>query len=309
MRATSYLRSLVFASRKLRLGIRPSDLVLEVGSGHNPHFRSNVLCDKFLTTSLHRQGQVAQPVPLVQGDIEHLPFRDRAFDFVIVSHILEHVDRPDQACHELARVAKRGYIETPHEFQERLIGGNPAHKWFVAEQSGRLVFRQKPGGYLDAALAAQIWQLQVERNAGWADFWSKNTARLYVTHHWKEQIECDVIWEKGGYLGLQEVSDTADAARDEKLARPNLARLKLLARLLFAGRPISQTTLAALLACPACRGPLSLDDQVLCCPMCKCQYPIESGIPRLLLTNKVVTSSVTPVPIMPAPSSTVTATE
>ncbi len=141
MRQTSYLRSLVFASRKLRLGIRPSDLVLEIGGGHNPHFRSDVLCDKFLETTLHRQGQVASPVPLVQGDIEHLPFRDKAFDFVMTIHLLEHVDNPDRACRELARVAKRGYIETPHEFQERLIGGTPAHKWFVVEREGRLVFR------------------------------------------------------------------------------------------------------------------------------------------------------------------------
>jgi uncharacterized protein YbaR (Trm112 family) len=290
MRQTSYLRSLVFASRKLRLGIQPSDLVLEVGGGHNPHFRSDVLCDKFLQSSLHRQGRIAAPAPLVQGDIEHLPFRDKVFDFVIASHILEHVDKPDQACRELARVGKRGYIETPHEFQERLIGGNPAHKWLVIDRNGQLIFRQKPSGYLDEALAAQIWQLQVEKNVGLADFWSKNSARLYVMHRWAEQIECEVIREDDGYLGLQEADDVADTERDENLARPNLALIKGLLRLLFARPPIGQVTLDALLACPVCVGPLTRDDSALTCPACECQYPITNGIPRLLLANEAAQS-------------------
>lgn len=285
MRQTSYLRSLVFASRKLQLGIRRSDLVLEIGGGHNPHFRSDVLCDKFLETTLHRQGKIAAPVPLVQGDIEHLPFHNKAFDFVIASHILEHVDRPDQACRELSRVARRGYIETPHEFQERLIGGNPAHKWFVSERDGRLIFRQKPSGFLDEVLAAQIWQLQVEKNVGLADFWWKNTARLYVTHRWTEQIACDVIWDDDGYRGLQEVNDTADDARDKQVARPNLFRLKRLARHLFARRSIGQTTLDTLLACPACLGTLTHDGEVLHCVTCKHRFPIKDGIPQLLIAS------------------------
>lgn len=309
MRVTNHLRSLAFASRKLRLGIRPSDLVLEVGGGHNPHFRSDVLCDKFLETSLHRQGHVAHPVPLVQGDIEHLPFRDGVFDFVIASHILEHVDNPDQACRELARVAKRGYIETPHEFQERLIGGNPAHKWFVSEQDARLVFRQKPSGFLDEALASQVWKLQVEKNVGWADFWSKNTAQLYVTRRWTSRIECHVVREDGGYLGLQQVTDTADASRDEKLATPNLARLKAFARFFFARRPISPATLNTLLACPTCHGPLALDDQTLHCPACDRHYPVKDGIPRLLEANRPAVLTVTPASILPARSETTAAIE
>ncbi len=131
---------------------------------------------------------------------------------------------------------------------------------------------------------------------GLADFWWKNTARLYVTHSWAERIECDVIREDDGYLGLQEVNDTADAERDEKLARPNLVRLKRLARLLFARRPISQAALDALLACPACRGPLTRDGEALCCSACERLYPVKDGIPWLLLANGVATPPITSTP-------------
>ena len=43
-------------------------LVLEVGSGHNPHVRSDVLCDKYLYDDAHRPAGIAMDRPLVVGD-------------------------------------------------------------------------------------------------------------------------------------------------------------------------------------------------------------------------------------------------
>ncbi|HEU5328182.1 MAG TPA: class I SAM-dependent methyltransferase [Thermomicrobiales bacterium] len=51
--------------------------------------------------------RVAGDVPVGVGDLYHLPFRDNAFDLVLSTEVLEHVDEPAQALRELARVSAR----------------------------------------------------------------------------------------------------------------------------------------------------------------------------------------------------------
>jgi len=41
--------------------------------------------------------------------------------------------------------------------------------------------------------------------------------------------------------------------------------------------------LLALLACPACQGPVKLQDQKIVCTCCQREYPIVDGIPVLLV--------------------------
>ncbi|WP_233219720.1 class I SAM-dependent methyltransferase [Micromonospora sp. RP3T] len=43
-----------------------------------------------------------------QCDATHLPYADAAFDVVIANHMLYHVDDPDAALHEFARVLRPG---------------------------------------------------------------------------------------------------------------------------------------------------------------------------------------------------------
>jgi uncharacterized protein YbaR (Trm112 family) len=40
--------------------------------------------------------------------------------------------------------------------------------------------------------------------------------------------------------------------------------------------------LLEILACPACKGPLRLDESSLVCTSCRLRYPIRDGIPVLL---------------------------
>jgi len=48
----------------------------------------------------------------VHGSIYHLPFKDRSFDTVIISEVLEHLEQPANALRELARVSKKRIIIT-----------------------------------------------------------------------------------------------------------------------------------------------------------------------------------------------------
>lgn len=126
-------------------------LVLDIGSGHNPHPRADVLADRYIWDDTERSGQIiAKPIDklLVQADGAALPFACKSFDFVICSHVLEHVPPESLAafCQELQRVAKSGYIETPSKWAE-LLRHAPNHRWFVSLSQSVLTFEPTPSGY------------------------------------------------------------------------------------------------------------------------------------------------------------------
>ncbi len=119
------------------LHIKSSDRVLEVGGGHNPHPRSNVVCDKFVDSNYHRSGdiKVLKNQTFLQADGENLPFKDKEFDYVICCQVLEHVENPEKFLAEQFRVAKRGFMETPSLLGEYLFP-RESHKWIIHEMNG-----------------------------------------------------------------------------------------------------------------------------------------------------------------------------
>lgn len=62
-------------------------------------------------------------------DIQKLPFADKQFGAVIASHVLEHVDDPQQALRELHRVADEVIVVTP-EWWAPHTWLHPNHLWF-----------------------------------------------------------------------------------------------------------------------------------------------------------------------------------
>ena len=115
-----YFKRIKWALRKVKLS-GMDGLVLDVGSGGKPYPRSYVLLDR-LTGSDHRCGSpMLIDRPTVFGDAIKLPFKNKSFDFVIASHILEHIADPGAFLDELSRVGKAGYIETPNFIFERLF--------------------------------------------------------------------------------------------------------------------------------------------------------------------------------------------
>ncbi|MBS1562839.1 MAG: class I SAM-dependent methyltransferase [Bacteroidetes bacterium] len=130
------------------LRIKSSDRVLEVGGGHNPHPRSNVVVDKYTDTNYHRSGdiKVLKNQKFMQADGEALPFKDKEFDYVICCQVLEHVENPHKFLAEQFRVAKRGFMETPSLLGEYLFP-RESHKWIIHELDGvtYLVDKKKIG--------------------------------------------------------------------------------------------------------------------------------------------------------------------
>jgi len=142
------------------LPITPEMVVLDLGSGAFPNARANILCDRDLVDNRHRAGlAVVIDRPLVRADATALPFGTGSVDFVIASHLAEHIEDPEAFCAELARVSKAGYIETPSPLADYLLD-EEYHIWRVGHRNGALVFRAKaPRSRLRATLTDQFYKV------------------------------------------------------------------------------------------------------------------------------------------------------
>jgi SAM-dependent methyltransferase len=133
------------ANSRTPVAFAPAWRVLDLGSGHNPHPRANVIVDRYIEDTEEIAGRsgrgVVRPTHahLVIADGSALPFVDKAFDFVICSHVVEHVIAIDAFCQEMTRIGRRGYIETPSKLAEHLR--HPSyHVWFVSARGQELCF-------------------------------------------------------------------------------------------------------------------------------------------------------------------------
>ena len=127
--------------RKAFLPIRVDDLVLDVGSGSSPHPAADILLEKYIDHT-HRYAPLVADRPTVLADACRMPFGNKAFDFVIAFHVLEHVGDPAGFLNELQRVAKAGYIETPNVLFERLVPYD-VHLLEIMDSNGTLWIKKK----------------------------------------------------------------------------------------------------------------------------------------------------------------------
>lgn len=264
------------------LAIPPDALVLDVGSGHNPNPRANVLCDLCTGAVVDRHGFPAVvDRPFVVGDAEELPFRDKAFDFVICSHLIEHVSDPVRVASELSRVGHAGYIEAPSEVFERTYGFL-FHRWFVRVEEGELVLTPKTTPLHDPVI--REWFPRVLEALGVSDRFWRERARLgvLVKLRWKGSVPIRVT---------APVLLPRSQRANEKPAPSSSPQRRLFDRIRHVwSRSLRRRSdrrladLALLLRCPCCSGSITLDTQgeTARCDSCGALYPYRGGVPILV---------------------------
>ena len=80
--------------------------------------------------------------PLIISNGQHLPFKDRSFEYVIALHVLEHASDPSQFAAEMARVAAAGFVQVPSRASEQAFGW-PYHPWLIDQRGQVLVFEPR----------------------------------------------------------------------------------------------------------------------------------------------------------------------
>ncbi len=272
--------------------INPDDLVLEIGSGDRPNPRSDVLCDRYIDDNTERGGNLQIDRPLICGDGHYLPFKDKAFDYVIASHIIEHMDDPVKFCQELMRVSRRGYIESPTEIAEKLFFWS-FHKWYVNHIGDSIVMQHKDtpnngfGDLFDYFYAYNPWYERFQKSVPDV-FW--------MTYEWDGEINIRIVDQSPLKLEERKALLRLVRSREKPLASVKSTllvlgkaiiprRLVLGVRKLFRQRrtsPRRAVNLESLLACPTCEGAVKLTSTEAICQNCGRHYPVRSGIPYML---------------------------
>ena len=98
--------------------------ILDIGCGYSANNYATTICDVQDLSNFYKNKNF---VILKNKD---LPFNDNQFDFVISSHVMEHVKDLKYFIKEIERVSKRGYIELPTKLEDNLVFENKKeHLW------------------------------------------------------------------------------------------------------------------------------------------------------------------------------------
>ena len=104
----------------------PNWNVLDVGCGYTAHKKANVICDIQDLSKFYKDKK------FIKLESKKLPFKDKEFDFVITSHVIEHVEDVDFFIKELQRISSKGYIELPTILEDNLVFENKNdHLWHM----------------------------------------------------------------------------------------------------------------------------------------------------------------------------------
>ncbi len=272
-----------WALRRIHTPVSRDALVLEVGSGGNPYPRANVLLDAYEATRERHWVPLKVDRPLVMGFVENLPFADKAFDFVIASHVLEHSKDPAKFLSELVRVARAGYIEVPDAFMERI---NPYvdHRLEISVQENVLVIRKK-ASWKPEADTVDLYERKAKRWISQETI-PKHPFDFHVRYYWSESIPYQIVNPETKADWNEPERTVSSPARTLSASSQLKSALMNLFRWLFSqNRRNRELNLEGLLRCVSCpaRSCLKKDSSgtKLECTACSQIYSVRNGIPVL----------------------------
>ena len=114
--------------------------VLDIGCGYTAHKNATVVCDVQDLSNIYKEKDFVKLTSNI------LPFKDKEFDFVIASHVIEHVKDVEIFIKELQRVSSKGYIELPTILEDNLVFENKKdHLWHMEfdDDKNQLIISKK----------------------------------------------------------------------------------------------------------------------------------------------------------------------
>jgi len=180
--------------------------VLDVGPGQYPHPRATAYldCNVDNIRRLQAEGKKVIIGNLMEG-LSDIP--DKAFDYVWVSHVLEHIPSPERAAAALSRIAKRGTVVLPSTFKEMMFCGEEEdHRWQTLPNpanGGPPIFIRNNSDYMKTLrdstvqkITSRLYRTGPNRHeeARYLRKWFyENEEALDVVHHWSGELTLQVI--------------------------------------------------------------------------------------------------------------------
>ena len=168
-------------------------MILDIGSGHKPDTKANILLEYTDAGNEHRWNQgLKTDRPIVFYNTSKIPFKDKVFSKTICKHVLEHVDDPKLFLSEIERISLGGYIETPSEIAELVFTPYDQHKWVINFDSNKLLIKKKTGDNISKL--NKLFDFLCEHEHGFEEnFYWKRRALFFIEYYWNGSINFEII--------------------------------------------------------------------------------------------------------------------
>ena len=170
--------------------------ILDIGCGYTAHENADVICDVQDLSNFYKNKK------FIKLDSKTLPFKDKEFDFVIASHVIEHVEDVCFFIKELERISTKGYIELPTSLEDNLVFENKNdHIWHTEfdDINYRLIIKKRIQ-YLEPLITVST---------------AKKLAKYF-----RQSLILELFWENSIEFDLLE----SDNSKLEKISRLTLLR-------------------------------------------------------------------------------------
>jgi len=147
--------------------------IVDIGCGYTANKNASVIAD-IQDLSYFYKGK-----NFIKISGKKLPFKDKEFDFVIASHVIEHVEDFEFFIKELERISSKGYIELPSRLGDNLVFENVNdHIWWFNydDVNNRLVVSKK--------------------NQLMDPFITVSTSRNFFEKIFRESLVIELAWEE-----------------------------------------------------------------------------------------------------------------
>ena len=153
----------------------PEWKIIDIGCGYRAHPNASVIADVQDFSNYYKVRKFVK----ING--KKLPFKDKEFDFVIASHVIEHVEDFEYFIKELERISSKGYIELPSRLGDNLVFENKTDHiwWFIYDDTNNLIIASKRNQLLDPFITVSMAKI----------FEKIFRESLVIELAWEERIE------------------------------------------------------------------------------------------------------------------------
>ena len=129
--------------------------IADIGCGFSANKYASVIADIQDLSNFYKDKN------FIKISEKRLPFKDKEFDFIIASHVIEHVEDFEFFVKELERISSKGYIELPTRLGDNLVFENKNDHiwWFTYNDVNNKIIASKRNQLIDPFITVSMTKL------------------------------------------------------------------------------------------------------------------------------------------------------